>query len=99
MPITRTRRLRSTGVLAVVLAFGALATFVVRTLSHSPEDIITTSPAKRGDLEVTVTATGKIQPRAYVDVGAQASGQLRRILVRPGDLVEAGALLAEIDPQ
>lgn len=54
---------------------------------------------RRGDLEATVTATGKIEPRAYVDLGAQASGQLRRILVHVGDFVEQGQLLAEIDPQ
>lgn len=53
----------------------------------------------RGDIEETVTALGKVQPRDYVDVGAQASGQLKRILVQPGDRVKAGQLLAEIDPQ
>lgn len=58
-----------------------------------------TEIVKRGDLEETVMATGKIQPLAYVDVGAQASGQLNRILVRIGETVKQGQLLAEIDPQ
>ncbi|HEX2674457.1 MAG TPA: biotin/lipoyl-binding protein, partial [Polyangiaceae bacterium] len=46
-----------------------------------------------------MTALGKVQPRDSVDVGAQVSGQLKRILVQPGDRVDAGDLLAEIDPQ
>jgi macrolide-specific efflux system membrane fusion protein len=53
----------------------------------------------RGDIEETVTALGRLQPQAQVDVGAQVSGQVTRILVQPGDLVAAGDLLVEIDPQ
>lgn len=71
----------------------------MRSVDRSGADSFTTEVAQRGNLEETVTATGKIQPRAYVDVGAQASGQLNRILVRIGDSVEQGQLLAEIDPQ
>ncbi|MBJ3778764.1 efflux RND transporter periplasmic adaptor subunit [Acuticoccus mangrovi] len=52
----------------------------------------------RGDLEETISAFGKIRPRDYVDVGAQASGQLVRLHVREGDRVAAGDLVAEIDP-
>ena len=53
---------------------------------------------QRGDIEDVVTATGTLQPRDYVDVGAQVSGQLRKIHVEVGDTVSAGDLLAEIDP-
>ncbi len=58
-----------------------------------------TTPVTRSDVEETVTALGKLEPRNYVDVGAQVSGQLTRILVQPGDRVAAGQLLAQIDPQ
>lgn len=51
----------------------------------------------RGNLQEQVTATGTINPRNYVDVGAQISGQLLRLHVEVGDPVEAGQLLAEID--
>lgn len=53
---------------------------------------------QRGDIEDLVTATGTMQPREYVDVGAQVSGQLNKIHVEIGSVVEAGDLLAEIDP-
>lgn len=52
----------------------------------------------RSTIEDVVTATGTLQPRNFVDVGAQVSGALTRILVEVGSEVEAGALLAEIDP-
>lgn len=56
-----------------------------------------TTPVVRGDVEDLVTATGRLRPRNYVDVGAQVSGQLTHIHVEVGDQVEAGQLLAEID--
>ena len=53
---------------------------------------------QRGDVEDLVTATGTLQPRDYVDVGAQVSGQLKKIHVEVGSEVKEGELLAEIDP-
>src|SRR5690625_6982709 len=52
---------------------------------------------KRGEIEALVTATGVLQPRNFVDVGAQVSGQLEKLHVEVGDQVQAGDLLAEID--
>ena len=52
----------------------------------------------RGDLEDTVSGTGTLQPRDYVDVGTQVSGQLRKLHVEIGSTVQKGQLLAEIDP-
>lgn len=89
---------RPAWIAAAVLCVGACV-FFVRRDEGARSDTVLAAVVTRGDLEVTVTATGKIQPRAYVDVGAQASGQLQRILVRIGDSVRQGQLLAEIDPQ
>jgi macrolide-specific efflux system membrane fusion protein len=58
----------------------------------------TTAVVTRGDLEDTVTATGILQPRDYVDVGTQVSGQLKKLHVQVGQTVKTGQLLAEIDP-
>jgi macrolide-specific efflux system membrane fusion protein len=52
---------------------------------------------QRGDIEDVVTATGTLQPREYVDIGAQVSGQLQKIHVKVGSQVQEGDLLAEID--
>ena len=61
-------------------------------------DKFATVQVSRGDIESSVTALGTLQPRRYVDVGAQASGQIRKIHVDVGDVVKEGQLLVEIDP-
>ena len=59
--------------------------------------ILTT--VQRGDIEDQVSATGSLQPRNYVDVGAQVSGLLRKLIVDVGSEVREGDLLAEIDAE
>jgi len=61
-------------------------------------DSLATVTVTRGNIENSVTALGTLQPRRYVDVGAQASGQIRKIHVEAGDQVQEGQLLVEIDP-
>lgn len=53
---------------------------------------------ERGDLERTVTAVGTLQPKEYVDVGTQVSGQLLKVHVEVGQRVSKGDLIAEVDP-
>lgn len=61
-------------------------------------DTLATVTVTRGNIENSVTALGTLQPRRYVDVGAQASGQIQKIHVEAGDHVKEGQLLVEIDP-
>lgn len=61
-------------------------------------DGLVTVQVSRTDIESSVTALGTLQPRRYVDVGAQASGQIHKIHVEVGDVVKEGQLLVEIDP-
>ncbi|MDR1976367.1 MAG: efflux RND transporter periplasmic adaptor subunit [Campylobacteraceae bacterium] len=58
---------------------------------------LTTIQVTKGDIENTVTATGTVSPKSYVDVGAQVSGQIMQIYVDVGDVVKKGDLLVEID--
>ncbi|MEI6392105.1 MAG: efflux RND transporter periplasmic adaptor subunit [Verrucomicrobiota bacterium] len=55
------------------------------------------SQAKRGNLTVTVTATGTLQPVNTVEVGAEISGRLERVPVDFNAHVKKGETLAEID--
>ncbi|MBB3139803.1 efflux RND transporter periplasmic adaptor subunit [Halomonas organivorans] len=66
-------------------------------LASAPEVEWQTAQVERGDVEEVVTALGTLEPKDYVDVGAQVSGQLTELHVDVGDSVEAGQLLAEID--
>lgn len=52
----------------------------------------------RGDIVDIVPAVGEIQAAAAVEVGAEVSGTVAEILVDFDDPVEAGELLARIDP-
>lgn len=52
----------------------------------------------RGNLESLVTAQGKLEPKDYVDVGAQVSGSVVKMHVEISDTVKTGDLIAEIDP-
>lgn len=53
--------------------------------------------AERGELAVTVTATGRLEARETVDVGSEVSGRLLDVHVDFNDRVDEGQLLAEID--
>ena len=58
---------------------------------------IVTAVAGRDDIEQTVLATGVLEPAKLVSVGAQASGQVKKLYVELGDTVRAGDPIADID--
>ncbi len=96
-----TRLLRSRAVLAVLailIAFGAWKVFR-HFVPANAADLNVYATVEKGSIEDLVTATGSLQPRDYVDVGAQVSGQLTRIVVEVGSAVKEGDLLAEIDAE
>lgn len=57
-----------------------------------------TTPVTRMDIEESVLASGSMEALKTVDVGAQVSGQLKKLYVKLGDEVRKGQLLAVIDP-
>ncbi|AEG00284.1 efflux RND transporter periplasmic adaptor subunit [Methylomonas methanica] len=69
------------------------------TSGKSESHDIQTLEVAVGDIEENVTAQGKLEPKEYVDVGAQVTGQLQKLYVDIGDNVSAGQLLVEIDPR
>jgi HlyD family secretion protein len=52
---------------------------------------------EKGDVAKSVVATGKIQPKAKVEVKSKASGIVKKILVEYGDWVKQGQILVELD--
>ncbi|MDF0734261.1 efflux RND transporter periplasmic adaptor subunit [Pseudomonas entomophila] len=78
-----------------LLGLGSLLAWKTLPLGSQP---VSTVQVTRADIESSVTALGTLQPRRYVDVGAQASGQIRKLHVEVGDEVRQGQLLVEIDP-
>lgn len=80
--------------LVVVLVAGVMA---FQRLQSTPTRYATTA-VRRGDLVVTVTATGALEPVNQVDVGSELSGTVQRVLVDDNDRVRKGQVLAMLDP-
>ncbi|MDM3891252.1 efflux RND transporter periplasmic adaptor subunit [Pseudomonas juntendi] len=91
---TNTRR-RAQLVVLGLLGLGSLVAWKALPFGAQP---VSTVAVTRADIESSVTALGTLQPRRYVDVGAQASGQIHKLHVEVGDTVRKGQLLVEIDP-
>jgi HlyD family secretion protein len=78
-------------VIIILVAFSALK----KGKSH--ELMMNTERARIDSIEVTVTATGEIQPVYKVDVGTQVSGKVEKLYVDFNSEVKKGDLLAELD--
>jgi macrolide-specific efflux system membrane fusion protein len=83
------------GIVAAVLIVAIVAWATTRG-PETPQYI--TAPAVIGDVEDAVLATGSLQPFEVVNIGSQTSGEVTSVVVKPGDRVEAGQLVATIDP-
>ena len=93
------KRPRQTRRALLICLFLLLVASLVAWLLLAPgREAYDTVPVTRGDIENSVTALGTLQPRQYVDVGSQASGQIHKIHVEVGAEVKEGQLLVEIDP-
>jgi macrolide-specific efflux system membrane fusion protein len=84
--------------LGALLAAAAATAWLLLSGGDAPQNARPLAAIELGDIEDSTTALGNLQPRDYVDVGTQVSGQLRKLYFDLGDTVEKGALLAEIDP-
>ncbi|MDH0864466.1 efflux RND transporter periplasmic adaptor subunit [Mitsuaria sp. GD03876] len=85
--------------LALVVAGLVIAGLVVKAIwfTPPPPPQVTSAAVERGDLEVSVLATGTINAFKLVSVGARATGEVKRLAVALGDRVKEGQLIAEID--
>jgi len=79
-----------------ILVVLLLAGGVVYGVKKSRADIVTLQTGKvtRQDLSSQVTASGEVKPRHYVNIGANVMGRLTEILVKEGERVQKGQLLA-----
>lgn len=83
----------------LVLIVGAGAVLFVRQEKSTEEQKLELAEVKRGTIEDVIVAQGKLEPKDYVDVGVQVSGQLKKLYVDIGNVVKKSDLLAELDPQ
>jgi len=90
----------------VLMLFGLLGGTAAWWFQRNGEQKVAyrTSPVTRGDLLVSISATGTVEPEEVVDVGAQVAGQILSFgkdvngkTVDYGSVVEEGTVLARID--
>ncbi len=81
------------------IAGGVVAVLIgLRTmLGGAPPPVYLSQPVARGNLALTVSATGTLAPCDQVDVGAEVSGKIDAILVDFNDHVKKGQVLARIN--
>jgi HlyD family secretion protein len=83
-----------TVVAVLILAIGVYASTV-----YSKRGVVTVQTGKvvKQDLTSLVTASGEVKPKNYINIGANAIGSITELLVKEGDRVRKGQLLARIE--
>ena len=80
------------GIVAGVMVWRAKA-------SEAAKPRYETAEVKKGDVEVTVSATGKIESMDAVEIGAEVSGRVDEVLVDFNDTVTKGQVMAKINTE
>ena len=78
-----------------VAIIAAVAWFFFKPKDQAPQYI--SAEVSKGDIENSVLATGVLEATKMVSVGAQVSGQVKKMYVQLGDQVKQGQLIAQID--
>ena len=86
----------------VIITVAALLIAVIGVYAstvYSKRGVVTvqTGQVARGDLAAIVTSSGEIKPKNYINIGANAFGNITEILVKEGDHVRKGQLLARVE--
>jgi Multidrug resistance efflux pump len=86
--------------IAGVLLIAVLATILLRfsttTISDSLANL-TLAPVTRGDLQLTVSATGSVEPNQTAELSLTLPGRVQEVLVTVGQMVAAGDPLLRLD--
>lgn len=82
-----------------ILALAVVISFIVIRKSHGNTETVTyeTKDVQKGNLTVSVTATGNLEPTNEIDVGIEVSGTVSTVEVDYNDHVAVGQVLARLD--
>jgi HlyD family secretion protein len=82
---------------AILVAAG-LAAARPKAAAKDEKDKVKTAKAETGSVQVRVTEVGSVEPQVKVDVKSVLSGKVVELLVREGDRVKRGQVLARVEP-
>ncbi|WP_436862962.1 MacA family efflux pump subunit [Acinetobacter haemolyticus] len=82
-------------IVVCIIVIALLSWLMLKPKTETPQYI--TAEVGRGDIENSVLATGILEATKMVSVGAQVSGQVKKMYVQLGDQVKQGQLIAQID--
>lgn len=88
---------KSLGAVVALAALAACGTSASGTPQPRPL-LVRTASVQARDIEQQLVLTGTLRPRAQVQVVAEVSGRLVKVLRDEGARVQAGDLLAQVDP-
>ncbi|MBC8645708.1 MAG: efflux RND transporter periplasmic adaptor subunit [Thermoanaerobaculia bacterium] len=86
------------GILGVIVAGGAVVAMRGKDKSEVQEPPFRLGKVQAEDLQVSVREVGVVDPVTKVDVKSPVSGRVIGLKVREGAVVQAGMVLAEIEP-
>jgi HlyD family secretion protein len=88
-------------IILIVVVMVVVVGIVAGTIIHSRNSVlaVTTSKATQQDLVATVSGTGQIKPKTYVNVGATSFGRITHLYAKEGDHVKAGQLVATVESE
>lgn len=84
------------GLLILLLLGAGLFYWQAQSAKKALPTYITTE-LSRGNLTLTVSANGTLQPTRSVNVGSELSGTVKRVLVDVNDRVKTGQVMVELD--
>ena len=85
----------SVAALVALVAVGLYLWYARQTANAAPQYI--TQTVSRGNLTLTVTANGTLEPTRSVDIGSELSGTVSRVFADVNDRVKKGQVLVELD--
>lgn len=85
------------GILAVGAFAAGTTNFLLRRGQQEYNLQELTVPVKQQDLQVTIEASGTVQPIQSVNISPKASGRLEELYVEQGDRVEKGQAIARME--
>src|SRR5688572_23175390 len=69
------------------------------TQGRAAEVVYRTARIERGPIQANIAASGAVNPVTQVTVGTQVSGQIKELYVDFNSEVQAGQVIALIDPE